>query len=132
MFYRCVSLQMIIEFLYLKYTNLLLTQLLPSFAIQAFLFQALVLSFEGYYDVYKTSEFEQDGQIFYQYKPELFWYKFAAYTLLTLNILMSVKIIQFQYHLIKNMGVSYFKRFYSVVDIAYIIMTFMIFIICFF
>jgi hypothetical protein len=33
MFYKCVTLQMIIEFLYLKYTNLLLTKLLPSFVL---------------------------------------------------------------------------------------------------
>ena len=45
---------------------------------------------------------------------------------------MSVKIIQFQYLLIKNMGIPYFKRFYSIVDIAYILMTLLIFLICFF
>ena len=95
MFYRCVTLQMIIEFLYLKYKDVLLTKLLPAFVIQALVFQALVVSFEGYYAVYKTSEFEVDGEIFYEYKSGLGWYKVAAYVLLMLNIGMSWKIIHF-------------------------------------
>ena len=96
MFYRCVSLQMIIEFLYLKYKDVLLTKLLPAFMIQAGLFQALVFMFEGYYQIYKTSEkLGDDGEIYYSYISELIWYKIALYLLLLLNIGMSGILINF-------------------------------------
>lgn len=40
---------------------------------------------------------------------------------------MGLVLIYFQYLLIKNMGVAYFARFYSLVDIAYIMFNVIIF-----
>lgn len=44
-YYKIPSVYMIVEFMYGKYKNILLRQLLPAFVLQAFFFQAMVYVF---------------------------------------------------------------------------------------
>lgn len=85
-------------------------------------FHALVYVFEGYYSVYKDNIFEVDGEKFITYSKEMMPYKVFAILLLVANFVMANVLIYFQYLSIKNMGKSYLYRFYSIVDVAYIIM----------
>ena len=94
-YYRMPTMQMIIEFLYLKYKDVLLKKLLPAFGLQALLFQALVVLFEGYYKVYRQNIYEEDGISYVTGSSELLPYKVCAFTLLLLNLGMAGNLIYF-------------------------------------
>lgn len=97
---------MIIEFLYLKYKDVLLTKLLPVFLIQSILLQANVYAFEGYYHLYGDSEINESG-IFQPDFNKLLPYKICGWILHVGNIVMVGVLIYFQYLLVKNMGIAY-------------------------
>ena len=92
----------------------------------------MVYTFEGYYSVYKLNTFEEDGITYLQGSSDLLPYKIMAILLLLLNIGMAGILIYFQYLLIKNMGIPYFYRFYSLIDVAYIFLIIWVFFICFY
>jgi hypothetical protein len=50
----------------------------------------------------------------------------AAWLLLVLNSGMMIILIYFQYLLLLNMGLDYFKRFYSIVEVVYIVLVVLI------
>ena len=126
MYYRMPTMQMIIEFLYLKYKDVLLKKLLPAFVLQAFLFQAMIYTFEGYYHIYGDSEITEDG-IFNPDFKKLMPLKICASLLLIANAIMVGVLIYFQYLLIKNMGIAYIQRFYSWIDLLYICLCIIVF-----
>lgn len=95
MYYRMPTMQMIIEFLYLKYKDVLLKKLLPAFVLQAFLFQAMIYTFEGYYSKYRENTFEEEGITYIRGSRDLLPYKILGIILLLMNLGMACILIYF-------------------------------------
>jgi len=86
----------------------------------------MVYVFQAYYRQFSTNLTERDGEIYISGNEESKPYKIAAFLLLILNSIMMIILIYFQYLLLKNMGVDYFKRFYSLVEVIYIVLVILI------
>jgi hypothetical protein len=87
-----------------------------------------VYAFEGYYHTFGGSDFQEDGITLSPDFKLLLPYKIVGSILLFGNIGMVGVLIYFQYLLIKNMGLAYLKRFYSIIDLCYITLCMTVFV----
>ena len=128
-YYKIHSVILIIEFLYTRFKNFLLKWLMTAYIIQVILYHTVLYCFEKYVGIILThkSEPNEEGIVWINAESDTNSLKITIFIVLFLNNLMTIVYAYSQLLLASNMGLkAYFKSFYSIIDVTYISMTFIV------
>lgn len=120
---------LIVEFLFTRFKSFLLKWLMSAYIIQVALYHLVLYCFELYVGrlIAHKSLPDENGVVWINPKGDTNGLKVAILIFLFLNNLMTILYAYSQWLLSSSMGFkAYFKSFYSLIDVTYISMTFIV------